>query len=72
MFMMPEVSGRSAAQIVGISDMTIRRHIYANRLAAQRRGMDKIYWIDLEELRRFAEEYNYRFNEELAKTLARG
>lgn len=68
---MPEVSGRSAAQIIGTSDMTVRRHIYAGRLGAQRRGLDKTYWIDVDMLRRFAEEYNYRFNEELAKELAR-
>lgn len=68
---MPEVSSRTAAQIIGISDMTVRRHIHANRLDAQRRGLSKTYWIDVDVLRRFATEYNYRFDEELAKKLAR-
>ena len=69
--MMPEVSGTSAGRIIGVSDQTIRRHILADRLIARREGLDRTWWIDTNELRKFAQEYNYRFNEELAQQLAR-
>lgn len=69
--MMSEVSGVSAGRIVGVSHQTIRRHIVADRLRARREGMSKTWWIDMEELRKFAQTYNYRFNEELAQELAR-
>lgn len=68
---MPEVSGTSAGRIIGVSDQTIRRHILADRLNARREGLDKTWWIDTEDLRKFAQEYNYRFNEDLAQELAR-
>jgi hypothetical protein len=68
---MPEVSSRAAARIIGISDQTVRRHIHAGRLQARREGLGWAYWIELDELRRFTEKYNYRFNEELARELAR-
>ena len=68
---MPEVSGASAGRIIGVSDRTVHRHILANRLNARREGLDKTWWIDTSDLRKFAQEYNYRFNEELAQELAR-
>lgn len=68
---MPEVSSTDAAQIVGIGEVTIRRHVYNGRLGARRVGVRKIMRIELEELRRLAQEYQYRFDEELAQELAK-
>lgn len=68
---MPQVSTVSAGRIINRSDQTIRRHVHAGALKAEREGPSKDIWIDLDELRRFAEEFNYRFNEELAGQLAR-
>lgn len=68
---MPEVSGANAGRILGVSDKTVHRHIVANRLNARREGLSKTWWIDTEDLRKFAQEYSYRFNEELAKELVR-
>lgn len=68
---MPEVSSRNASKIIGVSDQTVRRHIHASRLLARREGLDRTWWIDMDALREFARVYNYRFNEDLAKDLAR-
>jgi hypothetical protein len=69
--LMSEVSGLSAGRIIGVTHTTIRRHILADRLKARRQGLDKTWWIDVDELRKFAQQYNYRFNEQLAQELAR-
>ncbi|MEZ4684175.1 MAG: helix-turn-helix domain-containing protein [Caldilineaceae bacterium] len=63
---MPEVSGPDAAKILGIDQSTVRRYIYRGLLKARRSGLRKIIKVDLDELRRFAAEHEYRFNEELA------
>lgn len=59
-----------AAKIIGTSDVTIRRAVYADRLPARREGLRKKIWIDMDDLRKFAGEYSYRFDEELAKSVA--
>lgn len=68
---MAEVSSMAAAQIIGTSDVTIRRYVYAGRLQARRQGLRKKIWIEVEELRRLAIELDYRFNEQLANQLAK-
>jgi hypothetical protein len=68
---MPEVSSTDAAQILGIGEVTVRRHVYNDRLNARRIGVRKIMRIDLDELRQLAAEYQYRFDEDLAKKLAK-
>lgn len=67
---MAEVSSAHAAEIIGTSDVTIRRAVYADRLPARREGLRKKIWIDVDELRRFAAEYQYRFDEALARKVA--
>lgn len=66
---MPEVSGKEAGQIIGISHDTILRCVNKGLLTARREGVRREIRIDMGELRRFAEEYQYRFNEDLARQL---
>lgn len=66
---MPEVSCADAGRIIGISDETIRRHVNSGLLPARREGLRKIIWIDLQALRKYAEMYEYRFDEKLAQDL---
>lgn len=66
---MAEVSSADAAGIIGTSDVTIRRAVYAERLPARREGLRKKIWIDIDDLRSFAEEYQYRFDEEVARQI---
>lgn len=68
---MPEVSSTNAARILGIGEVTVRRHVYNERLRARRIGVRQIMRIELEELRRLAKEYQYKFDEELAQKLAK-
>lgn len=68
---MPEVSSTDAAQIVGIGEVTIRRHVYNGRLSARRIGVRKIIRIELDNLQKLADEYQYRFDDELAQKLAK-
>lgn len=67
---MPEVSAREAAQIINVSHMNIYRHVKAGRLPARNEGIRGIIRVEVDDLRKFAERYQYRFDEELATQLA--
>lgn len=64
---MPEVSSTEAGQIINRSDETIRRHVYGGRLPARREGPRGTIWIEIDDLRKFAAQYQYRFNEDVAE-----
>lgn len=66
---MPEVSSRDAAQIINVSRVSIHGHVKAGRLPARQEGLRGIIRIEVDDLRKFAERYQYRFNEELATQL---
>lgn len=68
---MPEVSSVNAARIINTSDVTIRRYVYGGLLPARRQGLRKIMHIEVDELRKFAQEHQYRFDEKLAAELAK-
>ena len=67
---MPEVSTIDAARILGTSDTTVRKHVDEGRLSARREGLRGRIRIDVELLREFAEQYQYRFDEGLAAEVA--
>jgi hypothetical protein len=68
---MSQVSTVSAGRIINRNAQTIRRHVNSGILKAEREFPSNDIWIEIDELRRFAKEFNYRFNEELASQLAR-
>lgn len=68
---MAEVSAPQAAEILNTSHPTIFRRVDDGSLPARREGVKREIWIDVNELRRFAEQYGYRFNEQLAKDYAK-
>lgn len=67
---MLEVSSVAAAKIIGISDDTIRRQVRNGLLSARQQGLRGMIRIEIEELRSFAQKYQYRFDENLASQLA--
>lgn len=68
---MPEVSSDSAGRIIGVTRETIRVHVGSGKLRARREGLRGIIKVDIDSLRKFAREYQYRFDEDLAKQLTR-
>jgi excisionase family DNA binding protein len=68
---MAEVSAPQAAEILNTSHPTIFRRVEDGSLPARREGVKREIWIDVEELRRFAKKWEYRFNEELATLYAK-
>jgi hypothetical protein len=62
---MPEVTGPQAAKMLGRSLQTVHRRIDDGSLPARQEGTGerKRVYIDLDELRRFAEKYGYRLDE---------
>ena len=68
---MAEVSGPQAAEILNTSHPTIFRRVEDGSLPARREGLRRDIWIEVEELRRFAVKFGYRFNEELAQQYAK-
>jgi predicted DNA-binding transcriptional regulator AlpA len=65
---MPEVNGPQAAEIIGKSIMTIHRKVNDGTLPARQEGTGKrkFIYIEIDDLRRFAEKYGYRFDEAIA------
>jgi hypothetical protein len=59
-----EVTASQAAEIISTSYVTIHRRVDDGLLQARRQGLNRMIMIEIEELRRFANEYGYRFNEE--------
>lgn len=68
---MPEVSSTEAGRIIGVSQRTIVNYVDNGVMEARRMGLRKVIRIDLDELRRVAAVYQYRFDEELATQLAK-
>lgn len=68
--MAPEVSAKNAAGIIGTSSKNIWEKVHDGKLKARRQGERRLIFIEVEELRRFAQEYGYRFNEQLARELS--
>ena len=66
---MPEVSSLEAAQIVGVSDETIRHDVTIGDLPAKRIGKRKIIRIDIDNLRSYAVKFNRIFDQSVADQL---
>lgn len=64
---MAEVTSTQAAAIINISHMTIHRRVDDGLLKGRRQGLDRQIRVDIDDLRQFATEYGYHFNEELAR-----
>jgi excisionase family DNA binding protein len=64
-----ELNSRQAAALIGISQPTIIRNVRRGTLAARMFGLKGTLRIKVSELRRFAAEYGYTFNDELLATI---
>lgn len=65
---MPEVSTIQAAQIIGASHNTIWKKVRAGDLPARRQGERGLIRIEIDDLRRFAQDNGYRFYDEIANS----
>jgi len=70
---MAEVNAPQAAEILSVSLMTIHRKVDSGALPARQQGTgERIFvFIDIDDLRRFAQRYGYRFNEAKAAQYAK-
>lgn len=68
---MAEIATSDAAQVVGVNRVTIMRWCNDGLIQARRVGMRRDWRIDLDDLRRHAQQYGYDFDEELAQRVAR-
>ena len=70
---MAEVNGPQAAEILSVSLMTIHRKVDAGTLPAREQGTGerRFIFIDINDLRKFAQEFGYRFDEAKAKALVK-
>lgn len=66
---MAEIKAEDAAQLIGVSDETIRRLINRGILPARRFGLRKFIRIEIDDLRSVAGTLNYRFDEDAARQL---
>ena len=63
---MPEVTAIEAGRIIGCTDDTIRNYVKRGILPARRQGIKRTIYIDLTALAKFASDYEYRFDREVA------
>lgn len=64
-----ELTATEAAEVLEVTDRTIRYYIEKGMLPARRRGL-RNFAISLSDLREFAAEQNMVFREDVAKRLA--
>ena len=64
-----EISAADAARIVHKNKETIRRWVNGNLIPHRKEGLRGDIKIDIDDLRKFAVNYGYRFDEEFAATL---
>jgi hypothetical protein len=67
---MTEVTAQQAGEILSTSYVTIHRRADDGSLQVRREGKQNKIWVDMDELRRFAQEFGYRFNEAKAAEFA--
>lgn len=60
---MAEVTTSRAAEILGTNQRTIQRRVDDGTLPARRQGLKGIAYIRIEDLKAFAAQYGYRFDE---------
>jgi len=68
---MPELSTVEAGRVVSMDRETLRRWCVQGLLPARRFGLRGQFRIEVDNLRSFAQKYNYSFDEELATQLAK-
>lgn len=68
---MAEVTGPQAAEILNTSHVTLFRRVDDGTLPARREGKRRDIFVDVSDLRQFAQESGYRFDEALARQYAR-
>lgn len=68
---MTAVTAAQAAAILSTSHMTIHRRVDDGLLKARREGVGRIVKINIEDLRKFAEDYGYSFDEDIAAQYAK-
>lgn len=66
---MPEVSSIEAGKIIGRHADSIRRYVRSGQLPARLEGPRGYIWVEIDDLRQFAAEYRFRFDEALARQL---
>ena len=67
---MSEVTAPQAAEILGVTHPTVFHAVTDGRIPARRQGRKRQIFIDIVDLRTFAERYGYRLDEDLLKQYA--
>lgn len=62
-----EVSARQAGLILGTSNKTVWKRVQDGKLPARLQGDKRLIFIEIGDLRAYAQENGYRFNEEMAR-----
>ena len=65
--MAQELTAPQAAEVMGVDHSTVFRWVQQGHVAARQVGLKRTIYIDLDALRRFAQENGYRFDEVAAQ-----
>lgn len=68
---MAELTALDAARVVGVHRQSVARWCQDQSIKARKYGLRGDWRIDVDDLRRFAHQYNYDFDEELAAKLGK-
>ena len=68
---MPEVTSVEAGEIIGVTDDTVRSYVERDLLPARRQGLRRKIYIELQDLKAFAAQYDFRFNTQRAEQITR-
>lgn len=68
---MATITVLEASQVVQLDRETVRRWAIQSLVSAEKVGMRGDWRIDVDDLRRFAKQHNYSFNEDLLTQLSK-
>jgi len=68
---MTEVTASKAAEILATNRRAVQRRVAEGLLPARRQGPKGIAYIEVDDLRKFAKKYGYRFDEAKAAQYAK-
>lgn len=66
---MRKLTAKEAAKLIGVTTTTIRSYVKRDLLKAELKGVARKYFFDVEDMRKFAGEWNFDFDEQGLKQM---
>ncbi len=66
---MRKLTSKESARLIAVTTTTIRSYVKRDLLKAELKGVARKYFFDIEDLRKFADKWNFDFDEKALKQI---